>query len=93
MRKRISKPAKKAKGRKDFNQIAFTVAQETAKASEAIERPKIDKATISAVMAALGRKGGKIGGKRRLQTMSDEERSQRGYEAARARWDKAKKKG
>jgi uncharacterized protein YneF (UPF0154 family) len=92
MPKRISKPGtKKTRGRKDSNQVAFATVQRTIQTSEA-EEPPIDKATISAVMAALGRKGGKIGGKRRLQTMSDEERSQRGYEAARARWDKAKRK-
>lgn len=90
MQKRISKPAKKARGRKDSNQIAFATVQRTIKASET--DPKIDRATISAVMSALGRKGGKIGGKRRMQTMTAQERSQRALEAARARWKKTKAK-
>ena len=41
-------------------------------------------------MAALGRKGGRIGGKRRLVTMTHEERSAVGLKAAKARWKKAK---
>jgi len=41
-------------------------------------------------MAAMGRKGGKIGGKRRLKTMTPEERSQVAVKAAKARWDKEK---
>jgi hypothetical protein len=43
-------------------------------------------------MAALGKRGGKIGGKRRLQTMTQEERSAVALKAAHARWKKAKQK-
>jgi hypothetical protein len=93
MPKRISKPVKKNKTRKnssqkDSNQIAFATIQRTIEASEA-EGPELDRSTISAVMSALGRKGGKIGGKRRLKTMTAEERSQAALKAARARWRKA----
>jgi hypothetical protein len=42
-------------------------------------------------MAEMGRKGGKIGGKRRLETLSDRRRSQIAKAAARARWAKRKK--
>jgi hypothetical protein len=45
------------------------------------------KAQISMLMASLGRKGGKIGGKRRLQTMTAEERKDVARKAARARWN------
>jgi hypothetical protein len=41
---------------------------------------------ISAVMAALGKKGGKIGGKRRLETMTKKQRSYLASKAAKARW-------
>jgi len=41
---------------------------------------------VSLVMAEMGRKGGKIGGKRRLQTMTAEERSAVALKAAKARW-------
>jgi hypothetical protein len=37
-------------------------------------------------MAAIGRKGGQIGGKRRLKTMTKAERSKVAAKAARARW-------
>ena len=45
-------------------------------------------AQISKVMAQIGRKGGKIGGKRRMETMTPEERSERALVAAKARWAK-----
>jgi hypothetical protein len=38
------------------------------------------------LMAEMGRKGGKIGGKRRLQTMTAKERSTVARKAANARW-------
>ena len=41
-------------------------------------------------MAKLGAKGGKIGGKRRLETMTPEERSAVALKAVRARWAKRK---
>ena len=44
------------------------------------------KAQISLLMASLGRKGGKIGGKRRLETMSAKQRQQIARKAAQARW-------
>jgi hypothetical protein len=43
---------------------------------------------VSLVMAEMGRKGGKIGGKRRLQTMTAEERSAVALKAAKARWSR-----
>jgi len=56
------------------------------------EMPMPSKSTISQVMAAMGRKGGRIGGKRRLETLSDRRRSQIAKDAARARWGKKKKR-
>jgi hypothetical protein len=47
---------------------------------------------ISQYMAEMGRKGGKIGGKRRLKTMTAEARSLVAAKAAKARWKKAKSK-
>jgi len=46
---------------------------------------------ISRVMSVLGRRGGKIGGKRRLETMTPEQRSAIATKAAQARWGKRKK--
>lgn len=45
-------------------------------------------ANISEYMAAIGRKGGQIGGKRRLKTMTKAERSKVAAKAAKARWKK-----
>jgi len=42
-------------------------------------------------MAEMGRKGGQIGGKRRLETMTPDQRSKAALNAARARWSKRKK--
>ena len=47
---------------------------------------------IAQVMAEMGRKGGRIGGKRRLETMTDRERSKVAKHAAQARWAKHAKK-
>ncbi|HEY2381798.1 MAG TPA: hypothetical protein VGK48_11525 [Terriglobia bacterium] len=92
MQKRISKKRaiKKRAIRKDSNQIAFAAVQRTAELSEAEPPVKFDKATISEVMKQLGAKGGRIGGKRRMETMSDSERRERATQAARARWDKSR---
>lgn len=46
---------------------------------------------ISQVMAEMGRKGGKIGGKRRLVTMTAKERRDVAKQGARARWSKKNK--
>ena len=48
-------------------------------------------ALLSKVMAEMGLRGGLIGGKRRLVTMTAEERSRRASDAAKTRWAKAKK--
>jgi hypothetical protein len=46
---------------------------------------------VQQVMREMGAKGGKIGGKRRLETMTDSQRSKSAKKAAKARWAKAKK--
>lgn len=57
-----------------------------------IEAPvQQSRSVISQVMAEMGRKGGLIGGKRRLETLSDRRRSQIARQAAQARWAKKKK--
>ena len=42
----------------------------------------MDESTVSEVMRAMGRKGGQIGGKRSLETMTPEERSARAKKAS-----------
>ena|ERR1700693_300297 len=86
----------------DVNQAAFEMAQRsTSEPAEAqrpaeiiIEVPKEPRLTrydISRVMSEMGSKGGRIGGKRRLETMTKAERKTIATKAAKARWKRAKK--
>lgn len=59
---------------------------------ETPDAPASPKSLISRVMAEMGRKGGRIGGKRRLETMTAKERRAVAVAAAKARWAKKKKK-
>ncbi len=85
----------KGKRPRDPNQLAaWTVAVSTGQ----IPAPEPPKATgsaapanISEYMSAIGRKGGQIGGKRRLKTMTKAQRSKIAAKAARTRWKNAKK--
>jgi hypothetical protein len=59
---------------------------------EAIETTEtVHLTVVQQVMREMGAKGGKIGGKRRLETMTDEQRKRSARKAAKARWAKAKK--
>ena len=80
MPKRISKKLK------DSNQIASAVVS-----LATVEEPQTDRETLSRVMAEMGRKGGRIGGKKSLETMTPAQRKKRAKDAASARW-KSKKK-
>ena len=53
--------------------------------------PDVPNVNLSKYMAEIGRSGGKIGGKRRLETMSPDARKRVATKAAKARWSKAKK--
>jgi hypothetical protein len=70
----------------DANQIAFQVVQ-----AATAESTPTDRATLSKVMAEMGRKGGKIGGKRSLETMTTSQRKKRAKKAAESRWKKPQK--
>jgi uncharacterized protein YneF (UPF0154 family) len=74
-------PKRISKNLKDPNQIAAAVV-----AASTSEEPPIDRELLSRVMAEMGRKGGKIGGKRSMETMSPVERKKRAKKAAIARW-------
>jgi hypothetical protein len=86
----------KGKRPSDPNQLAaWTVAVSTGQIpAPAPPRPEIttpaSPANISEYMAVIGRKGGQIGGKRRLKTMTKAERSKVAAKAAYARWKKAR---
>jgi hypothetical protein len=86
-------PKRISREKPDAVQNVIRVAQESVKdrpGPKPVLAPKtrITQSVISQVMSKLGRKGGKIGGKRRLQTMTLEQRSQAALKAAQARWGK-----
>jgi hypothetical protein len=84
MPKRISKTA-------DINEAAYQMVRRSTETEDRESRaPKISPSEISRVMSAMGRKGGKVGGKRRMATMTAEERHDAAVKAARARWGKRK---
>lgn len=77
-------PKRSSTGEKDVNETAFSVvAQATGQ-----EPPALDKATISAFMAEMGRRGGLKGGKARAETLSPARRKVIAKKAAAARWSK-----
>jgi hypothetical protein len=76
---------------RDVNQWArYMVDESTAEPDPETPTP-IAPAALSAYMSALGRKGGKIGGRRRMQTMTQQQRSAVALKAAKARWKNAKR--
>jgi hypothetical protein len=79
----------KGKRPRDPNQLAkWIVDQSTSETPEPEVVAPAPPANLSAYMAAIGRKGGQIGGKRRLTTMTKAARSKVAAKAARARWKK-----
>lgn len=59
---------------------------------EAIESSEsVTLTVVQQVMREMGAKGGKIGGKRRLETMTDAQRTKSARKAAKARWANVKK--
>ena len=83
----------KGKRPRDPNQLAkWIVEQSTTDEPEAKPKPAVTvPADLSQYMSAMGRKGGKIGGKRRLVTMTKKQRQKAATKAAQARWGKPKK--
>jgi hypothetical protein len=79
----------KGKRPRDPNQLAKWLVDVSTKQTEpepaSIPDPP---ANLSEYMAAIGRKGGQIGGKRRLKTMTKAQRSAVAKKAAKVRWSK-----
>ncbi len=85
----------KGKRPRDPNQLAkWIVDRSTAEPIEEIIVPKnpAPPVDLSSYMATIGRKGGQIGGKRRLKTMTKEQRRKVAAKAAKTRWAKHVKK-
>jgi hypothetical protein len=90
MPKRI-KHRPKIKRPRDVNKLAHLLVEQSTAVVElpppAIPVPE----SVSEYMAQIGRKGGQIGGKRRLTTMSKKKRKEAAAKAANARWKKSNK--
>jgi hypothetical protein len=93
----MPKRLKKSDRPKDTNQLAHHIVRLSTGDTDDIvaDAPKPPKG-LGAYMAALGRKGGQVSGKRRMANLSDAQRKEIALKAARARWAKqphpAKKK-
>lgn len=74
--------AKQSKKPADLNRLAAAIVGEATEEGQPSGEGK-DPAAV-----ALGRKGGKKGGKVRAARMTPEERSEAARKAAKARWDK-----
>ncbi len=74
----------KGKRPRDPNQLAKWIVDRSI--NEVADQPApLPPSDLSAYMAAIGRKSGQIGGKRRLKTMTKAERSKVAAKAAKAR--------
>ena len=86
----------KGKRPRDPNQLAKWIVDQSTSETPHQEQEATPKASpaapsnLSEYMAAIGRKGGQIGGKRRLKTMTKAQRSKVAKAAAKARWKKAR---
>jgi hypothetical protein len=99
MPKPLKKPTRKAKAPakpkrpSDPNRAAHAMlAEHMSRVQDETPTPPLDfKTQYRAHMRKLGKKGGKVGGKRRLETMTPEQRSDIASKAARAMWAKRRK--
>ena len=74
--------AKETRARKD------RVSQPARASLEEIEKIVRENPGKNPAAVALGRKGGKVGGKARMNSLTPEQRSELALKAARARWGK-----
>ncbi len=80
----------KGKRPRDPNQLAKWIVEQSTVEDAPKETPVTVPPDLSAYMAAMGRKGGMVGGKRRLVTMTPAARKKAAAKAAQARWGKKK---
>jgi hypothetical protein len=76
---------------RDINQLAKWIVDQSVREAPQLTDANTVPTELSAYMAKIGREGGKIGGKRRLATMTKVERSKAAKKAAKARWKKSKR--
>jgi hypothetical protein len=80
----------KGKRPRDPNQLAKWIVEQST-AEPVHEATGQEPFSLSAYMSAMGRKGGQVGGKRRLVTMTAAQRKKAASKAAQARWGKKEK--
>ena len=85
MPKRLSRDDQPA----GINQAAYQMVRPS---TQTDPDPKVSRSEISRVMAAMGHRGGRIGGKRRMETMTAAQRREVASKAAKTRWAKHGKK-
>jgi len=83
----MPKRSSKKKRPRDVNQLAKVIVDEPTGDAAVEDTPSCDGKNPAAV--ALGRLGGKKGGKARAATLTKEQRSEIARKAARARWKKS----
>jgi hypothetical protein len=88
MPKRTGTKTKRPDKGLDSVQNARRVVLESVGASETVT---VSFGLVSQVMAAMGRKGGKTGGKNRMALLTPEQRTEMGRAAAQKRWGKKAK--
>jgi hypothetical protein len=91
MPKRNSRKPQKYPPTTDPNVLAHRTVEIITQSQEEPAKD-IPSSVLHDVMSAMGKRGGRIGGKRRLETMSPDERSAAALKAARARWAKKRKR-
>jgi len=88
---RMPKQVKQLSRPTDINELAHRLVELSTAVPDAPAADMSADAAVSAYMSAIGRKGGQIGGKRRLKTMTKAERTKAATKAAKTRWNNAKK--
>ena len=78
----------KGKRPRDPNQLAKWIVEQSTEEAQPVPPPPTG---LSAYMAAMGRRGGLVGGKRRLVTMTPDARKRAAAKSAQARWGTPKK--
>ena len=78
----------KRTGKLDFAQNAHRLGEASIRRSEEsqLQHQRLSPSMISLVMAEMGRRGGKIGGKNRMENLGKKGRSAFGKAAVEARW-------
>jgi hypothetical protein len=87
----MPKRIKHTKRPRDVNQLSHRLVEQSTAQLEVLSSIPLVPASVSEYMATIGRKGGKIGGKRRLSTLTAHERKIIASAAAKARWNKERK--